>query len=71
MKSPKRDHLRRTAKVTALAQEVFEDREQALEWLAFRQAGLGDRVPFDLMETKAGTRRVVEELKCIEHGFVA
>jgi len=65
------DRLYRTAKVVALAEEVFEDRDQALRWLSSKQRGLGDRMPFDLVETEAGTREVEEELQRIEHGFVA
>ncbi|MBI4207264.1 MAG: DUF2384 domain-containing protein [Betaproteobacteria bacterium] len=65
------DRLYRAAKVVALAEAVLEDREQALEWLSSKQAGLGNRVPFDLVETEAGTREVEEELQRIEHGFVA
>jgi putative toxin-antitoxin system antitoxin component (TIGR02293 family) len=65
------DRLYRTAKIVALAEEVLEDRSQALEWLSSKQAGLGDRVPFDLVETEAGTREVEEELQRIEHGFLA
>ncbi|MBI1989067.1 MAG: DUF2384 domain-containing protein [Betaproteobacteria bacterium] len=65
------DRLYRTAKVVALAEEVFEDRDQALRWLSSKQKGLGDRMPFDLVETEAGTREVEEELQRIEHGFVA
>lgn len=65
------DRLYRTAKVVAVAEEVLEDRGQALEWLSSKQAGLGDRVPFDLIETEAGTTEVEEELQRIEHGFVA
>ena len=65
------DRLYRTAKVVALAEDVMEDRVQALEWLSAKQRGLGDRMPFDLIETEAGTREVEEELQRIEHGFVA
>ena len=65
------DRLYRTAKIVALAEEVLEDRDQALEWLASPQKGLGGRKPFDLIETEAGTREVEEELQRIEHGFVA
>ena len=65
------DRLYRTAKVVALAENVLEDRAQALEWLSSRQKGLGDRTPFDLLETDAGTREVEDELQRIEHGFVA
>ena len=65
------DRLYRTAKVVALAEDVLEDRGQALAWLSSKQRGLGDRMPFDLVETEAGTREVEEELQRIEHGFVA
>lgn len=65
------DRLYRTAKIVALAEDVMEDRDQALEWLFAKQRGLGDRKPFDLIETEAGTREVEEELLRIEHGFVA
>ena len=65
------DRLYRTAKIVALAENVMEDRDQALEWLSSKQRGLGDRKPFDLIETEAGTREVEEELERIEHGFVA
>ena len=65
------DRLYRTARIVALAEDVLEDRGQALEWLASKQKGLGNRMPFDLVETAAGTREVEEELQRIEHGFVA
>ena len=65
------DRLYRTAKIVALAEDVIEDRVQALQWLSSKQTGLGDRMPFDLIETEAGTREVEEELQRIEHGFVA
>lgn len=65
------DRLYRAAKIVALAEDVMEDRVQALEWLSSKQRGLGDRMPFDLIETEAGTRQVEEELQRIEYGFVA
>ncbi|MFS8085603.1 MAG: antitoxin Xre/MbcA/ParS toxin-binding domain-containing protein [Acidobacteriota bacterium] len=65
------DRLYRTAKIVALAVVVMENRDQALEWLSSRQRGLGNRKPFDLIETDAGTKEVQEELLRIEHGFVA
>jgi putative toxin-antitoxin system antitoxin component (TIGR02293 family) len=65
------DRLYRTAKIVALAEEVLEDRDQALTWLSSNQKGLGDCMPLDLIETEAGTREVEEELQRIEHGFVA
>jgi putative toxin-antitoxin system antitoxin component (TIGR02293 family) len=65
------DRLYRIAKIVALAENVLEDRQQALGWLASKQKGLGDRMPFDLVETDAGSREIEEELLRIEHGFVA
>lgn len=65
------DRLYRTAKIIAFAEEALEDRDQALEWLKSKQAGLGDRYPIELLETEAGAREVEEELARIEHGFVA
>ena len=65
------DRLYRTARIVALAEDVLEDRDQALEWLSSAQRGLGDRKPFDLIETEVGTREVEDELLRIEHGFVA
>jgi putative toxin-antitoxin system antitoxin component (TIGR02293 family) len=65
------DRLYRAAKVVGLAEQVFEDRTQALEWLSAKQAALGERMPIELLETEAGAREVEEELQRIEHGFVA
>lgn len=65
------DRLYRMAKIVALAEDVLEDREQAMAWISSVQRGLGDRKPLDLIETEAGAREVEEELLRIEHGFVA
>ena len=71
LKAAVSDRLYRTAKVFALAEEVLEDRRQALEWLSSEQAGVGNKVPLDLLATDAGTREVIDELQRIEHGFLA
>ena len=65
------DRLYRTAKVFALAEEVFENRQQAREWLSSKQIGVGNKIPLDLLATDAGTREVIDELRRIEHGFLA
>lgn len=65
------DRLYRMAKIVALAENVLDDREQAMAWISSVQRGLGDRKPLDLIETEAGAREVEEELLRIEHGFVA
>lgn len=65
------DRLYQRARIIALAEEVFEDRGQALEWLKNKQYGLGHRVPLELLKSETGARMVEEELLRIEHGFLA
>jgi putative toxin-antitoxin system antitoxin component (TIGR02293 family) len=71
MKPSASDRLYRMAKILALAENVLEDREQALNWMSSKQKGLGSQKPLNLIETEAGAREVEEELLRIEHGFVA
>ncbi len=60
----------RFARILALAKDVFEDEDRAIEWLRRPQFGLGDRIPFDLIYTEAGTSEVESLLLRIEHGVV-
>ena len=62
------DRLYRMARLVALAEEVFEDRARAREWLRQPQRGLGSRVPLALMRTEAGAREVEDLLGRIEYG---
>jgi putative toxin-antitoxin system antitoxin component (TIGR02293 family) len=62
------DRLYRLARLAALAEEVFENLDRALEWLRQRQRGLGNRVPLDLMRTEVGAREVEDLLGRIEYG---
>lgn len=64
------DRLYRIARIIALAKDVFEDEDRAIEWLRRPQFGLGDRVPFDLIYTEVGAREVESLLLRIEHGVV-
>jgi putative toxin-antitoxin system antitoxin component (TIGR02293 family) len=52
------DRLYRIARIIALAVDVFEDKETALEWLNKRQPGLGSRTPFDMLQTAPETAEV-------------
>lgn len=65
------DRLYRFARIVAKAEEVFENREEALEWLKTGQYGLGGAVPFDLLQTDAGAREVEELLIRIEYGVIS
>lgn len=62
------DRLYRLARIVALAEEVFEDRERAVRWLREPQRGLGNRVPLELLLSDAGTREVEDLLGRIEYG---
>lgn len=60
----------RFAQILALATDIFEDEDRAVEWLRRPQFGLGDKVPLDLINTEAGVREVESLLLRIEHGGV-
>src|SRR3972149_6726256 len=47
------DRVYRFARIIALAEDVFEDKAEALEWLKSPQYGLGGLVPFDMLQTDA------------------
>lgn len=64
------DRLYRFARILALATDVFENEDRAIEWLKRPQFGLGDRIPLDLIDTEAGAREVESLLLRIEHGGV-
>lgn len=65
------DRIYRFARIIALAEEVFEDKEDALEWLKSPQHGLGDCLPFDMLQTDAGSREVEELLNRIDYGVIS
>jgi putative toxin-antitoxin system antitoxin component (TIGR02293 family) len=65
------DRLYRFARIIALAETVFENREDALEWLNSSQHGLGGAVPFRMLQTDAGAREVEELLIRIEYGVIS
>jgi putative toxin-antitoxin system antitoxin component (TIGR02293 family) len=62
------DRLYRMARLVAFAEEVFEDRARARDWLRQPQRGLGSRTPLALMRTEAGAREVEDLLGRIEYG---
>ncbi len=65
------DRIYRFARVIAQAEDVFEDRDEALEWLKSPQYGLGGRLPFDMLQTDAGAREVEELLLRIDYGVIS
>lgn len=62
------DRLYRFARILALAEDVFESREDAIEWLNSEQYGLGGAVPINMLQTDAGSREVEALLIRIEYG---
>jgi putative toxin-antitoxin system antitoxin component (TIGR02293 family) len=65
------DRLYRFARILALAEDVFESRGDAIEWLNSEQYGLGGAVPLNMLQTDAGSREVEELLLRIEYGVIS
>lgn len=62
------DRLYRLARIGARALEVFENVGTARNWLKRPNRALGGTVPFELLDTDAGTEQVDELLTRIEYG---
>ena len=62
------DRLYRSARLFALALDVFEDHDAATEWLKSPQRALGNAIPLDIATTDIGARDVEALLGRIEHG---
>jgi putative toxin-antitoxin system antitoxin component (TIGR02293 family) len=65
------DKAVRLARMTALAEHVFGDKERALPWLRTEKRQFGGRSPLQLMATEAGARLVEELLYRIDEGMAA
>jgi putative toxin-antitoxin system antitoxin component (TIGR02293 family) len=63
------ERTERLARVIADAEYVWEDREQAHEWLARPHAELGNRAPLDCAATELGARQVEEVLARLFYGL--
>lgn len=61
----------RLAQVAVLAEEVFEDKTVAGDWLSEPNDALGGKTPLSLCETELGARQVRRVLHAIEWGGVA
>ena len=62
------DRSGRLARVRALAEETFGDRDKADRWLHRELPVLDGRRPIDLIRTQAGTRMVEDLLASIAWG---
>jgi putative toxin-antitoxin system antitoxin component (TIGR02293 family) len=61
--------LERLARLTALAEQVWDDPELAHEFLVSAQPQLGGERPVDLIRTDLGTRRVEDLLWSLEYSL--
>jgi len=66
--STESDRLYRLARIGARALEVFENADTARNWFNRPNRALGGAVPFELLDTDAGTEQVDELLTRIEYG---
>ena len=62
------DRLARVARVLALAEETFGDREAARTWLRRSNRALAGQAPLELLDTDGGARAVEAVLVRVEHG---
>ena len=65
------DRAVRLARVTALAERAFGDRDRALRWLRKPKRFLHDSTPLDVLTSSEGARVVEERLLQLEFGLVA
>ena len=65
------ERLDRIASVSHQAEEVFEDRDAAAEWMSKPNKALGGNAPVLLCETEIGAKQVRRVLHALEWGGVA
>ena len=65
------DRVVRVARVVALCEEVFGERERGWRWLRDAKRQFRGRTPLDLLATEAGARLVEELLYRIDEGMAA
>ena len=63
------ERLERLARITALAEHVWEDLDNAHEFLQSEQKSLGDARPIDLARTELGAREVEDLLMKMEYSL--
>lgn len=65
------DRVVRVARIVALGEEVFGDRERSWHWLRTAKRQFQGRTPLQLVATEAGARLVEELLYRIDEGMAA
>ena len=62
------ERVARLKKLLDRAEEIFENREYAVNWMKGRIPALGMAIPLSLLDTETGAREVERVLGRIEHG---
>jgi putative toxin-antitoxin system antitoxin component (TIGR02293 family) len=65
------DKALRLARIAALAERVFGEREKARRWLRKPKRQLADETPIAYLASESGARIVEEMLHRIDHGIAA
>lgn len=69
LKADESERVERLARMMAIAEEVWEDRDTAREFLRTPHPLLGDRPPLELARTELGARQVEELLRDMEQSL--
>ena len=65
------DHVIQLARVYARAEEVFGDRDKAVQWLKYPNYALGAVTPISCLDNFSGIQLIMDELGRIEYGVYA
>ena len=65
------DRMVRVARIIALAEQVFGDRDKALAWLRSKDDRINERTPLSMLHTESGGRLVENMLWQIDEGIYA
>lgn len=65
------DRVARVARIVAMAEETFGNRDKASSWLHKPKRGFFGQTPIDLLDTEEGARVVEDRLFRIAHGLAA
>ncbi|MEW7996166.1 MAG: antitoxin Xre/MbcA/ParS toxin-binding domain-containing protein [Candidatus Thiodiazotropha endolucinida] len=65
------DRIARVARIVAMAEETFGNREKASRWLHKPKRGFEGQTPIDMLDTEEGARIVEDRLFRIAHGLAA
>ncbi|HEX4140937.1 MAG TPA: antitoxin Xre/MbcA/ParS toxin-binding domain-containing protein [Candidatus Methylacidiphilales bacterium] len=68
LNAPESERVIRLGRVLSMATDVFDDKEEASQWMAESLDVLSGRTPIEMCATDAGAREVEQVLGRIEHG---